>query len=539
MVGWRELVAGRYRLAEPLGVGGMGRVWLARDEVLRRDVAVKEIMLPEGRSPDEREELRVRTLREARTAARLNHPNVVQIYDVVHTEEQPWIVMEYVRARSLQEVLREDGPLSPKRAAEIGLAMLAALGTAHEHGVVHRDVKPANVLLADDGRVVLTDFGLAVFDSGEGAVTRPGLILGSPQYVAPERAREGVSSPEADLWSLGATLYAAVEGHAPYARSTAMATLTALATQAFEPPLHAGPLKPVLDGLLRKNPRTRMPAGEAEVLLRRVVAGDARPRKRLVPRQRQPTAVPAVAGGTQTRTVVLHRLRRRDLVVAGVVVVVLLVPGYALVREISGAPGATLHPAAVGGPVTASAGPSASAGPASVLGFRGCSGPEAAQQPAASARAHSLALPAGWTWYDDPSGFSIAVPAGWSFAKSGSLACFRSPHGERVLAVDAWRQADGNLKKYWGGVERALLDGGKLPGYVRLGLADRDYFLACADWEYSFDGADGIRRHAIARGFISSPGQAYAIYWLTPEFDWTVNLTNLDVVTPSFAPARR
>ena len=268
-----DLIAGRYRLVSQIGRGGMGRVWLARDETLHRDVAVKEVVLPRDLAEAERYELRERTLREARAAGRLSHPNVVAVYDVIQAEDRPWIVMELVRSRSLYEVIRDVGPVPPRRAAEIGLAVLAALTAAHEAGVWHRDVKPGNVLLADDGRVVLTDFGLATYD-GDGTVTRSGLILGSAQYIAPERARDGASGPESDMWSLGATLYAAVEGRSPYAREASMATLTALATQPPDPPRRAGPLAPVLLGLLRKNPRHRMRQAEAERLLRKVVAGE-------------------------------------------------------------------------------------------------------------------------------------------------------------------------------------------------------------------------------------------------------------------------
>ena len=174
------LVAGRYRIGPCLGAGGMGRVWLARDEVLRRDVAIKEIALPFGLTDEEREEMRARTLREARAAARLSHPNVVRIYDVQHGDERPWIVMEYIPSRSLQQVIKENGPLPPKEAAGIGLAVLSALEAADRVGVVHRDVKPSNVLIADDGRVLLTDFGAAMIDEGEGALTQTGIILGSP-----------------------------------------------------------------------------------------------------------------------------------------------------------------------------------------------------------------------------------------------------------------------------------------------------------------------------------------------------------------------
>ncbi|MEV0156241.1 protein kinase [Micromonospora sp. NPDC050686] len=251
------VIAGRYRLLEMVGRGGMGRVWRARDEVLHREVAVKEIVPPAWLAEAERDELRLRTLREARTAARLSHANVVRVYDVVKVHDHPWIIMEYVPSRSLQTVLDTSGPVDPVRAADIGLSLLAALRAAHDAGVLHRDVKPQNVLIAHDGRVMLTDFGLATFDSGDGLTTRPGMVLGSPQFVAPERARDGVSTVEADLWSLGATLHAAVEGRSPYARSTAMATLAALASSPPDPAPNAGPLRPVLEGLLRRDPRKR------------------------------------------------------------------------------------------------------------------------------------------------------------------------------------------------------------------------------------------------------------------------------------------
>src|SRR3954468_8866263 len=250
----RFLIAGRYRLLEPVGSGGMGRGWLARDEMLDRDVAVEEFVPPAWITDEERTRLRDRTLREARSAGRLNHPHVVRVYDVVHADGLPWIVMEYVPSRSLYQVIKEDRPYSPIAAARIGLAVLDALSAAHRAGVLHRDVKPHNVLIGLDGRVVLTDFGLATFVD-DGTVTGPGLVVGSPQYVSPERARDGASTVESDMWSLGATLYAAVEGRSPYARETAMATLMALATEEPDPPVLAGPLTPVLTGLLQQEPR--------------------------------------------------------------------------------------------------------------------------------------------------------------------------------------------------------------------------------------------------------------------------------------------
>ncbi|GGL08580.1 hypothetical protein GCM10012284_48980 [Mangrovihabitans endophyticus] len=262
------VVADRYRLVAPLGQGGMGRVWRATDVVLHRDVAIKELVPPPGLTPDERREMRERSLREARAIARLNNINVVRVFDVLRTDADPWIVMEYVPSRSLQDTLASDGTFPPVRTAEIGLGVLNALRAAHRAGVVHRDVKPGNVLIGADGRVVLTDFGLATVP-GDPNVTRTGLVLGSPAYIAPERARDGTAGPAADLWSLGATLYAAVEGASPFARPSAIATLAALATENPPPARHAGPLKPVLNGLLRKDPSHRINAEEAERLLLR------------------------------------------------------------------------------------------------------------------------------------------------------------------------------------------------------------------------------------------------------------------------------
>jgi hypothetical protein len=289
----------------------MGRVWLARDEVLHRDVALKEVVPPEGLTGDEREEMRLRTMREARAAARLNDPHVVRIYDVVDSERCPWIVLEYVPSRSLHQVMAQDGPLAPGHVTRIGLAVLAALRAAHGAGVLHRDVKPGNVLLAEDGRVVLTDFGLAVFEGGDGSLTRPGMVVGSPEYIAPERVRGGPSGPEADLWSLGATLYAAVEGRSPYARVTTLATLAALTTEKPDPPRRAGRLAPVLEALLRKDPAARPGIDQTERLLRRAVGHDDQDR----------------ASGSEARG---PYRRRTAVIAAGVVVLVLALVSTAL-----------------------------------------------------------------------------------------------------------------------------------------------------------------------------------------------------------------
>ncbi|NAS21191.1 protein kinase, partial [Herbidospora sp. NEAU-GS84] len=270
-----RLVGGRYHLIEPIGRGGMGIVWRAHDELLDRAVAVKEVRYDSAMG-DELPELNRRTMREARAAGRLTHPNVVVVHDVIEEDGRPWIIMQLVESRSLGQVIRQDGPLTPKRATEIGLQILDALRAAHAQGVLHRDVKPENVLLADDGRVVLTDFGIARVET-DSTMTRTGLV-GTPAFIAPERLRGGPAQRESDLWSLGATLYAAVEGRPPHDKGMAMATMHAVLTEPPDPAKNAGPLRPVLDRLLEKDPATRPGYDETARLLRRAATEQAAPR---------------------------------------------------------------------------------------------------------------------------------------------------------------------------------------------------------------------------------------------------------------------
>jgi serine/threonine protein kinase len=263
-----RVLAGRYRLVDPIGRGGMGVVWRARDETLGREVAVKEVLLAGDLPESERSELYRRAIREARAAALLDHPGIVTVHDVVTEDDRPWIVMELISGVSLDRA----APMPPQVVAAIGLRILAALRVAHLRGILHRDVKPTNILLADDGRVVLTDFGIASLE-GDPSLTRTGVFVGSPGFVAPERLREQPVGPASDLWSLGATLYAAVEGRPPFARDTPMAALGAVLADDAPSPVRAGPLAPVLWHLLVKDPATRISAGEAERALGQVAAG--------------------------------------------------------------------------------------------------------------------------------------------------------------------------------------------------------------------------------------------------------------------------
>ncbi|MFD7720257.1 serine/threonine-protein kinase [Streptomyces sp. NPDC059814] len=271
-----RLLGGRYRLVGRLGDGGMGTVWRAHDEVVERDVAVKEPRLPEHLGAREREVAHLRMQREARAAARIDHPSVVTVHDVVVEDAKPWIVMELVRGQSLAELLQE-GTLDPREASRIGLAVLGALIAAHGAGVLHRDVKPANVLLGRGDRVVLTDFGIAQVE-GEEALTETGAFVGSPEYIAPERVLGQRPGPESDLWSLGVVLYASVEGVSPYRRSHTPATLQAvLSAEPQMPARGAGAFGMLVMQLLRKDPGARPAAAEVRQTLESVASAPSAP----------------------------------------------------------------------------------------------------------------------------------------------------------------------------------------------------------------------------------------------------------------------
>jgi serine/threonine protein kinase len=265
-----RVIAGRYNLQHPIGRGAMGVVWRARDQILDRDVAVKEVVISSTIGEEERRNAYQRTLREARTAARLSHRGLVAVYDVAEEDGRPWIVMELVPSRSLDQVLTVEGRLPPLRVARIGQQLLSALAAAHIAGVLHRDVKPSNVLIATDRtgtgwdeRAVLTDFGIAQFE-GDPRLTQTGMVMGSPGFTAPERIRGGDATPASDLWSLGATLFAAVEGRGPYEqRGGAITTMSAIINEDAPVAAHAGRLAPVIGALMRRDPSSRPTAPAA------------------------------------------------------------------------------------------------------------------------------------------------------------------------------------------------------------------------------------------------------------------------------------
>ncbi|HZM82997.1 MAG TPA: serine/threonine-protein kinase [Candidatus Limnocylindrales bacterium] len=479
------LIAGRYQLRGQLGVGGMGRVWLAYDEMLGRDVAIKEVAPRQALSPEQSDELSRLILREARATARINHPHVVQIYDVIQTENWPWIVMEYIPSLSLHKVIQHEGPLPPGEVAVIGLALLEALNAAHEAGILHRDVKPDNVLIGEDGRVVLTDFGLA--READGRVTQTNR-MGTPQYVAPERAMNGISSREADFWSLGATLYAAVEGRSPYQRKTMMETLTLLATQPPDPMARAGALEPVVMGLLRREPSERLTPQQLEAALKRVLDGG---------HSKADTGADTGAD-TKPDTKPAQRGRRHRR------------PRTGRRRALSALPAAMLAlvlPAGVAGEPPAPP-PRPEAGPTGVMA---CDTPLRTAKPlppSAAAPTGRHDLMKGWIWYRDQSGFSVGVPAHWRYWRATDAVCFQDPSSSRILGI-----GDGPLEA---------------PGF-RL-LFDNNVMLAEPALEREFVYGDDERsRHAVA--LVTS---TLTVLWASDDFDFQPSRAFYDVVRATF-----
>lgn len=560
-----RLVAGRYRLLSVVGSGGMGTVWHARDETLDREVAVKEVVLHASLGADERENRHRRTLREARAAARLNHPGVVTVHDVVDEDDRPWIVMELVRARSLQDIVDEDGPLPPGRAAAIGRQVVGALRAAHAIGVLHRDVKPANVLVADDDRAVLTDFGIAQL-AGEATLTSTGLIMGSPAYMAPERVKGEQTIPASDLWALGATLYAACEGKAPHHRSDPMAVLAAVMTQEPPPPRNAGPLEPVLAGLLEHDPVRRMSADQAEEALTAVAAGHAAGRAAAqLAQQDGGTAVfPGQAGAavdgrersTGTAVDQSATLAAPPIPVPGPVPPYPgtggpwtpgTVPGHPggpagpgkkrnLVPVLAGAMVAVaiLIPVAVLlWPKGSSGGTRTSQSPVTQPSARASSPDGSSSSPSGSPRSIRPPLPAGLV-RSGGSGYTIGVPRGWKRSDQGNSTIWIDPASGGYVQVDRtpWT---GDPYEHWVTWEKQAIADGKLQGFQRLQIERTSVGgLPAADIEFTWSRQG--RTRARDRGVIAG-GRPYAVVVALPASKWSENGTFVKNVLDTFRPS--
>ncbi|WP_221329138.1 serine/threonine-protein kinase [Actinoplanes sp. L3-i22] len=499
-----HLVADRYRLTELAGTGGMGRVWRAHDELLDREVAVKEVLAPAALPAMDRTELLHNTVREARAAARLDHPNVIRIFDVVRSIGRSWIVMEYVSGHSLHDVVSRDGPLTHQHAARIGLALLDALDAAHRAGVLHLDVKPHNVLIADDGRVVLTDFGLATIVAGSSGRGEP--LLGSPNYIAPERFRDGVASPAADLWSLGATLYSAVEGRPPYARPEIAVSLAARQAEAPDPPQQPGPLHEVIAGLLAADPGRRLSTGAARSAMRdvtrRAVGVHA------VPRPRRPTGS---AVDYRSAAAPVPARRRRGLLLAGVATAVVAAVGATAAVHTHGDARATPPSAAAVSPLSA------------------C-GTAAAQRLTDSGVDAPISLPEGWAWHVDTAGFALPVPRGWDRRDTAAGVCFGDPGGTRSFTVRAGGPIDGKPLQQLRDAERTAA----LPGYQRVSMGLLLITGGGADWEYSWQPDSGRRRHAYRVLLAAGGDRSYTLTWTTQDSEWSLDLPIQRIIVDGF-----
>ncbi|MEV4337813.1 serine/threonine-protein kinase [Streptomyces sp. NPDC049590] len=555
------LIAGRYRLAESIGRGGMGRVWRAHDEVLHRMVAVKELTAALYASGGDRAVLLARTRAEARAAARINHSAVVTVHDVLEHDGRPWIVMELVEGESLADLVKEQGRVEPAEAARIGLWVLRALRAAHTAGVLHRDVKPGNVLLGRDRRVLLTDFGIAQIE-GDSTITRTGEVVGSVDYLAPERVRGHDPGPASDLWALGATLYTAVEGRSPFRRTSPLSTMQAIVEEDTAEPRHAGPLEPVIAALLHKDPAGRPSVAAAEQMLAEAAEG-RRPRaaQEFLPTRGAGVPTPGTAGGgTGTAA---HP--------AG--------PGGSLPGAPAGAAGSLTGPTAVAPVPPGPAGVPTPARPrrrlrtlalvvtlAAVLGAGaavavqkwsttegggGAHGGPATPSPAASGSATPGAdgtIPASWRRYDDEWGFSLYLPEGWSrrvVGVSGDLrqVDYTPDDGEHFvrIAIDTspdFKDAYSHQLDLDGQLARRLVD------YQRVRLEKNVYRdLGGSVWEYTWtalakDIAFPGPRRAVEETYIARDGTEYVIYMSSPAADWDQARTRFKAVLQGWQEPR-
>jgi len=546
-------LGGRYALREQVGRGGFGVVWRAHDTLLQRDVAVKAIEFPAILDDAERAVIRTKVLREARAAARLNHPGLITVFDVIEEEGRPLIVMELVRASTLADLVTREGPLPEDRVAAIGIDVLEALGAAHSQGIVHRDVKPANVMVSESGHVQLGDFGIAaVIDDPK--LTSSGNLAGSPSYMAPEQAQNRPPTAATDLWGLGATLYFAVEGTPPFAGTGAIATLTAVVNSPHRPLRRATLLKPLLGDLLAKDPDARPTAAATRRRLSDVLAGtkatghssditataeldpsrdwDASPGapgdagdERRVPVEAvvDPDAAPTDAEpifgqsssggpagtarpdrsppiGPDRASAPRGRLgpdRSRRRAIVPVVVGVMALAVVVVVGLLVAGRDAKSPTTAAPGSVATNANPTTTV---------------------ASSSGAPASVPKDWVAYRDPvTGFAIAHPPDWTVSTSGTRTDIRSPSSGAYLRVDHREPPGPSPEGAWRDLEPSFA--GQNANYKRVQITPTTYDgYRAAVWEYTYSGG-GAALRAVDLGFIAG-NHGFALNFQTPASDW-------------------
>jgi hypothetical protein len=559
-----EVVGGRYRLVRPLASGHMSRIWLAFDEKTESWVVAKHCAIPQGLALGQQELIRDWALPEAVAASRVEHPNVIHTLDVLPSWDGPWIVMEFLQARSLHQVIDESGPLPPVRVARIGLVLVSALRAAANAGVLHLDVKPGNVLITTEGRVVLTDFGPAVTPNGIRTLADAGIVLGSPKYIAPERIYDHATDERSDLWSLGATLYHAVEGRPPFVRPTTAEVLRAVGTARPEPPRRAGPLAPVLAGLLRRDPSDRMSVTGAEWALRGVIE-ESRRRPRSAARRRIPAIVAAVAVTTTLTAVAATaqgetHARTNQAVAAtsptaetprnapatgtpqnGLAAGAPRNAPAAGTSQDGPAAGTSQDAATIGtsrngpaaGPSQDAAGPPGK-GPALTRTDRNGSAPGVNEagpgrpDDVTDGRLPETPPPDGYTWWSDPAGYLVAVPAGWRRDDIPGGVAFRSGRDRALLGITPLPEPPSDVVAE---LEIAEMET-NLPGYRRLRLEALPDPSA-AVWEYTFRAPDGTAMRSLRR-VTSVGGRSYVLEWQSTRKAWAAQLPGFMVVLASF-----
>ncbi|MFJ3303462.1 serine/threonine-protein kinase [Streptomyces sp. NPDC086549] len=566
------LIAGRYRIADSIGSGGMGRVWRAHDEVLHRAVAIKELTAALYVSESDQAVLLARTRAEARAAARINHSAVVTVHDVLEHDGRPWIVMELVEGHSLADAVKEQGRIEPREAARIGLWVLRALRAAHSAGVLHRDVKPGNVLIGHDGRVLLTDFGIAQIE-GDTTITRTGEVVGSVDYLAPERVRGLDPGPSSDLWALGATLYTAVEGRSPFRRTSPLSTMQAVVEDEAGELQYGGPLGPVITALLRKEPAERPGVEETEQMLAEAAEG-RRPSsaQAFVPTRYDGspseswaeygsgTGSPYGSGtgsqyGSGAGSPYGSGTGSRSGSGTG--------PQYGSGTGPQYGPGTTTPHFPPNGPTAVASGATAAVparrprrrlrtlafvvafaavlggGVAVVLqnwnpGQGNGAGAESSPAPADSAtgtQGQEGTIPANWVQYPDPLGFSLSLPKGWKrnvASAEGDLTQidYTPDGGDHFVRIAVDKSPDfADPYLHQKDLEQVLQR--KLTSYKQVTLKENLYRDRKGSlWDFTFTvlkkgSPNGVEpRRAIEETYVSREGVEYAIYTESPARDW-------------------